>query len=77
MEYYNDTKNCGAIAIILTHAMIKDSQGLFFLLFVCWYHFLNNVGHVLFVVYSVSNEWSGSKLLINEDIPEITEFLSK
>ncbi|XP_058757694.1 uncharacterized protein LOC131630970 [Vicia villosa] len=25
----------------------------------------------------VSSAWSGSKLLINEDIPEISEFLSK
>ncbi|XP_058766859.1 uncharacterized protein LOC131640487 [Vicia villosa] len=51
LDYYNDPTNTGAIVIILTHAMIKDSQ--------------------------VSNAWSGSKLLINEDIPEISEFLSK
>ncbi|XP_058752823.1 replication protein A 70 kDa DNA-binding subunit C-like [Vicia villosa] len=51
LEYYNDPTNTGAIVIILTHAMIKDSQ--------------------------VSNAWSGSKLLINEDIQEISEFLSK
>src|SRR3954470_13446921 len=30
-----------------------------------------------FWFFSVSNGWSGSKLLINEDIPEITEYLSK
>ncbi|XP_058762886.1 uncharacterized protein LOC131636273 [Vicia villosa] len=51
LDFYHDEKNSGAIVIILTHAMIKESQ--------------------------VSNGWSGSKLLINEDIPEITEYLSK
>ncbi|XP_058732843.1 uncharacterized protein LOC131604418 [Vicia villosa] len=51
VDFYHDEKNSGAIVIILTHAMIKESQ--------------------------VSNGWSGSKLLINEDIPEITEYLSK
>ncbi|XP_058765056.1 replication protein A 70 kDa DNA-binding subunit C-like [Vicia villosa] len=51
LDYYNDPNNSGAIVVILTHAMIKESQ--------------------------VSNAWSGSKLLINEDIPEISEFLSK
>ncbi|XP_058763379.1 uncharacterized protein LOC131636802 [Vicia villosa] len=29
LDYYNDANNSGAIIIILTHAMIKDSQGLF------------------------------------------------
>ncbi|KAI5405834.1 hypothetical protein KIW84_052555 [Lathyrus oleraceus] len=51
LAYYNDTKNNGAILILLTHAMLKDGQ--------------------------VSNAWSGSKLLINEDIPEIQDFMSK
>ncbi|KAI5385215.1 hypothetical protein KIW84_071990 [Lathyrus oleraceus] len=51
LAYYNDPKNNGAIVILLTHAMVKDSQ--------------------------VSNAWSGSKLLINEDIPEIQDFMSK
>ncbi|XP_058732718.1 uncharacterized protein LOC131604284 [Vicia villosa] len=51
LDFYHNEKNCGAIVIVLTHAMIKESQ--------------------------VSNGWSGSKLLINEDIPEITEYLSK
>ncbi|XP_058776910.1 uncharacterized protein LOC131651254 [Vicia villosa] len=44
-------KSSGAIVIVLTHAMIKESQ--------------------------VSNGWSGSKWLINKDIPEMTEYLSK
>ncbi|XP_058748389.1 uncharacterized protein LOC131621367 [Vicia villosa] len=51
LDFYNDVKNNGGIVIILTHAMIKDSQA--------------------------SNGWSGSKLLINEEIPEITEFMFK
>ncbi|XP_058752505.1 uncharacterized protein LOC131625658 [Vicia villosa] len=51
LDFYHDEKNSGAIVIVLTHAMIKESQ--------------------------VSNGWSGSKLLINKDIPEITEYLSK
>ncbi|XP_058733120.1 uncharacterized protein LOC131604714 [Vicia villosa] len=51
LDFYHDEKNSGAIVIVLTHAMIKESQ--------------------------VSNGWSGSKLLINEDIPEISEYLSK
>ncbi|KAI5441089.1 hypothetical protein KIW84_010521 [Lathyrus oleraceus] len=51
LNYYNDENNKGAIAIVLTHAMIKDCQ--------------------------VSHGCSGSKPLINEDIPDIKEFLSK
>ncbi|XP_058726245.1 uncharacterized protein LOC131597571 [Vicia villosa] len=51
LDYYNYAKNSGAIVIILTRAMIKDSK--------------------------VSNGWSGSKLLINEETPESTTDLSK
>ncbi|XP_058750094.1 uncharacterized protein LOC131623088 [Vicia villosa] len=45
LNYYNDKANCGAIVIVVTHAIVKDSQ--------------------------VSNGWSGSKFLINEEIDVI------
>ncbi|XP_058742163.1 uncharacterized protein LOC131614617 [Vicia villosa] len=62
LDFYHDEKNSGAIVIVLTHAMIKESQ-------------VNLI--LYFLSISFSNGWSGSKLLINEDIPEITEYLSK
>ncbi|XP_058777136.1 replication protein A 70 kDa DNA-binding subunit C-like [Vicia villosa] len=52
--------------------------------FLDYYNDPNNSGaivviltHAMIKECQVSNAWSGSKLLINEDIPEISEFLSK
>ena len=80
LEYLNEAENDVPIIIILTHARIKEVQGIASCQICQFLCLLNNILCVLFVTNvgsyppSDSNSLKSSKLLINEPVFEIQEF---
>ncbi|KAL5162084.1 hypothetical protein HKD37_07G019256 [Glycine soja] len=80
LEYLNEAENDVPIIIILTHARIKEVQGIASCQIYQFLCLLNNILCVLFVTNArsypplVSNSLKASKLLINEPVFEIQEF---